>query len=75
MTKLYRLPVHVQIDARGRPKRFRWFGVWHRVLSCTNCGDSRPWWSRLREPEPVRYRCETDRGLVCELYYVDDLKT
>lgn len=27
------------------------------------------WWSRFREPEPVRCRCETYQGLVCDMYY------
>jgi len=75
MTKLYRLPVKVELNAHDCPKRFRWFGMWHRVLSYTICGDERPWWRRLREPEPTRYRCETDRGLVCELYFEDELGT
>jgi len=72
MTKLYRLPVKVKLDKRGHPESFVWRGRWHRVTNCETCRDNRHWWSRIYRKEPVRYRCETNRGLLCELYYADD---
>ncbi|NLI12955.1 DUF6504 family protein [Pelotomaculum propionicicum] len=69
MTKLYRSPVQVELDANKQPKRFRWLGRWYRIFNCAVYEEAQYWWSRFREPEPVRYRCETYQGLVCDLYY------
>jgi len=68
MTKLYRSPVQVELDDHQLPKRFRWLGRWHRVLSCSIHEEDRPWWERYKVYVP-RYRCETYQGLVCDLYY------
>jgi hypothetical protein len=71
MTKLYRSPVKVELDARQRPRRFRWLGRWHRVFSCVAQEDERHWLSRLRELQPQRYRCETYQGMVCDLLFAE----
>ncbi|TEB15191.1 hypothetical protein Psfp_02367 [Pelotomaculum sp. FP] len=75
MTKLYGSHVQVEIDAQQLPKRFRWLGRWHRILKCAKHEVEQHWWSKLRDPEPVRYRCETYQGLVCDLCFVIETGT
>lgn len=75
MSKLYQSPVKVELDARREPKRFRWLGRWHRVFNCAVHEEEQHWASKLREPEPKRYRCETYQGMVCDLYFVKESAT
>jgi len=70
MTKLYSSPIQVQLDEHKQPRRFRWLGRWHRILKCVTHEVEQHWWSRLREPEPLRYRCETYQGMVCDLCFM-----
>ncbi|HBC93444.1 MAG TPA: hypothetical protein DCZ10_11280 [Pelotomaculum sp.] len=67
MSKLYGSHIQVELDVHEQPKRFRWLGRWHRVLNCAEHEAEQHWWSKIRTPEPVRYRCETYQGLVCDL--------
>ncbi|TEB06507.1 hypothetical protein Psch_00039 [Pelotomaculum schinkii] len=75
MTKLYRSPVQVELDARAEPRRFRWLGRWHRILKCALDEEGQHLWSKLRTPEPKRYRCETYQGLVCDLCFARESGT
>lgn len=75
MTKLYRSPVKVELDDKKEPKRFRWLGRWHRILKCVLHEEEQHWWSKLRDPEPKRYRCETYQGMVCDLCFTRESGT
>lgn len=71
MTKLYNAPVQVELNGKGCPKRLRWYYKWYTVSCCAPRTADQHWWSKLRYPEPLRYRCETEKGMVCYLYFSD----
>jgi hypothetical protein len=75
MTKLYQSPVQVELDSERLPKRFRWLGRWHRIMKTDVLDENQHWWGKLRNPLPMKYRCETYQGMVCDIYYSKEPRT
>ncbi|MFX4261234.1 hypothetical protein ACOBQJ_03420 [Pelotomaculum propionicicum] len=71
MSKLYNAPVQVELNSQQRPVRLRWYNKWYAITCCTPREEDQHWWSKLRNPEPLRYRCECEEGMICDLYFSD----
>lgn len=70
MSKLYKIPIEVKINSDGQPITLRWNGLWHLVISLAIIEEpqsSLEWWQKPILPQSPRYRCETKRGMVCDL--------
>ena len=67
MSKLYREPIQVKVNPDGMPIAFQWRRHWYQVTTCSMVKGKiykLQWWL---DPGPPRYRCETSKGVVCEL--------
>lgn len=67
MSKLYNERIEIRLVNR-KPFSFRWRGRWYKIVECS------VWMPVLAANGPYlqncylpRYRCETDRGLSCDL--------
>ncbi|OPY61135.1 MAG: hypothetical protein A4E56_02242 [Pelotomaculum sp. PtaU1.Bin065] len=59
--------VQIELDNNDMPRRIRYLGQWHRILSCRPFEEVIEQWYGRTEVK-IHYLCITYRGLECVLF-------